>query len=203
MAMIGPRVAPPAQYACADGEATQLPTPYRPGYRGAGVVEYLPVRADLGPTLRVERAAGDERRVVGAGLADRPHRRVGAAQLLPDVPVEHHRDRPLASSEVGVLAAARQLVEPRRSTPRGWGGSRRTSCKPPVTARVVRPAGLDVVGQLIEGLTSDDMAVVATGRDDQPSVLVARRVLSLAALVPYLDEHEVGVAFSPSHEKKT
>src|SRR5919202_3199377 len=30
-AMIGPRVAPPAQYACADAEATQLPTPYSPG----------------------------------------------------------------------------------------------------------------------------------------------------------------------------
>ena len=57
---------------------------------------------------------------------------------------------------------------------------------------VLPEPGGDVVDQLSKGFPLDDMAVVGARRDDQPSVLVARRVL-LAALVPDLDEHEVRV----------
>ncbi len=201
--MIGPSVAPPAQYACADGEATQLPTPYRPGIGRADVVEHLPVRIDLRAPLRVERAAGHERRVVGAAVADRPHRRVGAPRFLLDVSVEHQRDRPLAAAEV-----RRPCRSSRSSLNRAIDASRlarKSSARrqPTGDGGVLREPGGDVRRQLGQGFALDDMAVVAARRDDQPPVLVARRVSWLRWSQIWTSTRFGYSALSPSHVKKT
>ena len=49
--MIGPSVAPPAQYARADGDATQLPTPYRPGIGRSMSSTIWPSGVAFGPPL--------------------------------------------------------------------------------------------------------------------------------------------------------
>src|SRR5918995_1410279 len=67
--------------------------------------------------LRVEGAPGDETRVVGAAVADRPHGRVGAARFVLDRSVEQQLDRLLAAVEVLVDAALGEAVEPRDRLP--------------------------------------------------------------------------------------
>src|SRR3954469_15278885 len=81
------------------------------GDRRPGVVEDLRLGVGARAALRVERAPGDETRVVGAAVADRPHGRVGAARLVLDRPVEQQLDRLLAAMEVLVDPVLGEAVE--------------------------------------------------------------------------------------------
>src|SRR3954465_9396525 len=63
------------------------------GDRRLGVIEDLRLGVGARAALRVQRAPGDETRVVVAAVPDRPHGRVGAARLLPARPLETQLDR--------------------------------------------------------------------------------------------------------------
>ena len=74
-------------------------------------IEHMPVGARLGSALGIESAARDQRRVVGARPADRPHRGIGAARLLLDDAIEELLDGPFAAAEIGVPAGGGEAVE--------------------------------------------------------------------------------------------
>src|SRR5689334_11295943 len=82
------------------------------GDRVAGVVEDLAVGVGARAALGVEGAAGDQCRVVRAGRADRPHRRVGAPRFVADEAVEQQLHGRLAAMEVLVDAGSGEAVEP-------------------------------------------------------------------------------------------
>src|SRR5262249_43154993 len=156
--------------------------------RAIARVEHLAVGRGLGAALSVEVSAGQERSVEGPTVGDREHCRVRASRLRSGRPIEEKLNLSLPTVEIEIFPRLCEFIEPLYRRYEIVRELRRELEAAGMRSIFGEPRR-DILGQLLNGRSFDNVVVVRSGRNDESPVFGARRMF-LTPLVPNRDENE-------------